>query len=116
MSEREAKCPECGSTLSVSIEKNKRTGELKIVFWCEGDYDDKFRFEIMTGLKNSDLDEILLKEGKIIRRQMNLKLIERETKEVDEEEGFFLKCDYCGNATVIESEKGLVCAKCGKPA
>jgi hypothetical protein len=29
MSEREAICPECGSRLAVSIEKNKRTKELR---------------------------------------------------------------------------------------
>jgi hypothetical protein len=56
LSEKEALCPECGSSLAVSIEKNKRTGELKVVFWCDGDYDDKFRFEILTGLKNEDLE------------------------------------------------------------
>jgi hypothetical protein len=79
LSEREAMCPECGSPLAVSIEKNKRTGELKIVFWCDGDYDDKFRFEILTGLTNNGLDEILLNKGEIIPKEMRLKVLERES-------------------------------------
>lgn len=79
MSEREAICPECGSRLAVSIEKNKRTGELKVVFWCDGDYDDRFRFEILTGLTNDDLGDILKSVGKKIFVEMKLKLIERES-------------------------------------
>ena len=77
-SEREARCPECGSRLAVSVERNKRSGELKIRFWCDGDYDDKFQFEIFTGLRNEDLGT-LQKKGKVELRPMRLKLLERES-------------------------------------
>lgn len=76
--EREAVCPECGSPLVVSIEKNKKTGELQIKFWCEGDYEDNFEFVIFTGLKNEDLDA-LTKKGKIVMREMGLKLLDRKS-------------------------------------
>lgn len=78
--EREAVCPECGSPLVVSIEKNRKSGMLQIKFWCEGDYEDKFEFAIITDLKNEDLDTLLDKKGKVITRQIGLKLIDRESK------------------------------------
>lgn len=78
MVEREAICPECGSVLSVSVEKIKNTGKLKIVFFCEGDWDDKFSFEILTGLTNADLGNLEVK-GKVIKKEMGIKLIERES-------------------------------------
>ncbi len=76
--DREAVCPECGSPLVVSIEKNRKTGELQIKFWCEGDYEDNFEFVILTGLKNEELDA-LQKKGKIVLREMGLKLLDRKS-------------------------------------
>lgn len=85
LSDREALCPECGSHLAVSVEKVKKTGKIKLVFWCDGDHDDKFRFELLTGLTNDDLDALLLKEGTKVQLTMVVKLLERETKPIWEE-------------------------------
>jgi hypothetical protein len=79
LSRLEAVCPECGDPLSVSVEEDRETGELKIVFVCEGDGDDKFEFEILTGLGNKDLKK--LKEvGKIKWKEMGMKLVARESE------------------------------------
>jgi len=77
MSEREALCPECGTPLVVSVEKNKKTGELQIRFWCEGDYEDRFEFVIDTHLKNEELD--ILVEGKPVLKEISVKLVDRES-------------------------------------
>ncbi len=79
LSEREARCPECGSPLVVSVEKNKRTGKLQIRFFCDGDYDDKFDFVILTELKNEDLDSLLRKKGKVVSQSVGLKLLDRKS-------------------------------------
>jgi hypothetical protein len=77
--EREVVCPNCGSPLVVSVEKNRK-GEFLIRFWCDGDYDDQFNFAILTHLTNDDLET--LEEGKTVPKQMDIKLIER--KEIPE--------------------------------
>jgi predicted RNA-binding Zn-ribbon protein involved in translation (DUF1610 family) len=73
----EAECPECGEHLCVSVDRDRKSGKLKIVFWCEGAGDDAFEFEILTGLKNKDLKE-LRDVGKIVWRKMAVRLIARE--------------------------------------
>jgi hypothetical protein len=75
--EREAICPECGSPLVVSVEKNRKSKEIQIRFFCDGDYDDKFEFVILTGLRQEDLSA-LEKKGKVEVRQMGVKLLERK--------------------------------------
>jgi hypothetical protein len=75
MSEREAVCPECCTPLVVSVEKNKKTGEIQIKFRCEGDYEDKFEFVINTHLKNEDLE--MLEKGKAITKEIIIKVVDR---------------------------------------
>lgn len=70
-------CPECGDPLSTSYEKDDDTGEIRIVFFCEGAGDDEFCLQILTGLTDEDierLDEI----GKKIRRGMEIELLKRK--------------------------------------
>jgi hypothetical protein len=54
MATREAKCPECGGQLSVTVELDKQK-QIIIQLFCEGDEEDKFWFEIATGMTNSKL-------------------------------------------------------------
>lgn len=75
----EALCPECGDPLSVSIDKNRKTGKIEIAFWCEGAGGDIFEFQMLTGLKNKDLEE-LKDVGKIIWKRMGIKLIARKAE------------------------------------
>ena len=70
-------CPECGDPLSISVEKDDETGEIKIEFFCEGAGDDVFSFQISTGLTDEDLEELKEKE-KTIRKEMVIKLLERK--------------------------------------
>ncbi|MBC7113348.1 MAG: hypothetical protein H5T34_04945 [Candidatus Methanomethyliales bacterium] len=71
---REALCPFCGEELSVSVEKDKKTGEIKICLFCEGFADDEFAFEILTGLTNDDLlDELY--DRKTMKKEMKIKVI-----------------------------------------
>ena len=74
---REAICPECGESLSVSVEKIRKTGEIRVVLFCEGDGDDAFELEILTGLKNKDIGTSL-KVGKMAKKEMKIKLVQRE--------------------------------------
>lgn len=71
---RDALCPECGHPLSVSVEEDKETGEIKIVLFCEGPGDDVFSIEILTGLTNDDLFELRDTRGKMIWRKMGVKV------------------------------------------
>jgi len=71
---REAICPECGHPLSVSVEEDEKTGEIKIVLFCEGAGEDIFSMEILTGLTNDDLFELRDTGGKIIWRKMGVKV------------------------------------------
>lgn len=71
-------CPECGDQLSTEFLKDRETGEIKIVFYCDGGGEDRFAFQISTGLTDEDLED-LRKVGKITRQEMEIKLLERET-------------------------------------
>ncbi|MCP8307690.1 MAG: hypothetical protein H3Z54_03240 [archaeon] len=75
--EREAHCPECGDILSVSVEKDRKTREIKIRFFCEGAGDDVFEFEILTGLKDKDLDNLKTPRERIMK-EMYIRLLRRE--------------------------------------
>jgi hypothetical protein len=70
-------CPECGGLLSVHIDKDEKTGEIQIEFFCEGPGDDEFDFEILTGLTDNDLKK-LKQKGKIIRKEMKIRLFSRK--------------------------------------
>ena len=70
MMSREAFCPECGFPLSVSVEEDEETGELKIILFC--DVEDEFRLEISTGLTNEDLHKLKDKEEMI--RKMRIRV------------------------------------------
>lgn len=70
-------CPECGHPLSVIVEKDEKTGEIGIEFWCESGGEDKFGLQILTGLTNDDLDEF--EAGKVIQKEMTIKLLARES-------------------------------------
>ena len=70
-------CPECGDQLSHSVEKDDATGEIKIVFFCEGAGDDEFSFQILTGLTDEDIKE-LEEIGKTIRKEMRVELLKRK--------------------------------------
>jgi len=83
--ERAALCPECGEPLSISVELDEETNEIKIVFFCEGAGDDVFAFEILTGLTNDDLCE-LTEEGKVIEKKMKIKLLKREPEPSEDDE------------------------------
>lgn len=66
MLSREAKCPECGFPLSVSVERVR--GEIVIILWCEGDGEDVFSYEIFTDLKDfKDLKPTNRKVEKIMK-------------------------------------------------
>ncbi len=73
-------CPECGDELSISIFKDDKTGKIIIEFWCEGDGDDEFQFQILTGMDDDDIEE-LFEVGKIIRKEMRIKLVKRVSEE-----------------------------------
>lgn len=80
MLEREFKCPECGESLSVDVSKDKK-GKVRMEFFCEGNGDDRFSFEIATGLTNRDVANLV--PGKAIKKEMVVKFLERKS---DEEE------------------------------
>jgi len=70
-------CPECGYPLLVEAEKNEKTGKIEVGFSCAGEEDDTFIFEILTGLREQDLKK-LKEKGKLIRKEMKIRLLERE--------------------------------------
>jgi hypothetical protein len=74
---REASCPECGEPLSVSIDKDGRTGQIVVDLFCEGDGDDQFEIHILTGLTDKDLKH-LKGVGRIVKKGIKLKLVARE--------------------------------------
>ena len=80
MLEEDIVCPECGYSLSKKILKDEITNEIYIEFFCDQAGDDLFRFQILTGLTDDDIAE-LSKNGKTMRREMALKLVERKSEE-----------------------------------
>ena len=68
-------CPECGDELTPEVRKDVETGEIRILFWCEGAGDDHFSFEISTGLTNEDVAN--LEEGKPMRKEVSIELLKR---------------------------------------
>ncbi len=61
--------------MSVSLEKDRR-GTIVVRLFCEGDGDDSFELEILTGLKDEDLKK-LKGVGKIVKSDIKLKLTAR---------------------------------------
>ena len=72
-------CPECGEPLSVRLLIDEETDELIVEIGCEGDGDDEFYFDILTGLTEDDISN-LDKIGKVITKEMNLVLKDRRTE------------------------------------
>ena len=70
-------CPQCGYPFLVEAEKDEKTGEIVVSFSCAGEEDDSFILDILTGLREKDLDE-LKEKGKLIRKEMKIRLLERE--------------------------------------
>ncbi len=60
------KCPECGDPLSMYVTKDN-VGNFKFEFFCEGGGDDKFSFQIITGLNNKDVAKLEI--GRIIKEK-----------------------------------------------
>ena len=77
MSDLIFKCPECDEYLSFDFSKDRK-GKVKIEFYCEGAGDDRFSFEISTGLTNKDIKEFKL--GKVIAKEMTVELLERKSE------------------------------------
>jgi hypothetical protein len=75
------KCPECGDSLSVDFQKDKQ-GKITIEFYCEGAGDDKFSFQISTGLKNKDVKQLQL--GKPVVKEMIIELLESQSAPSEE--------------------------------
>ena len=59
------------------MEKDEKTGEIVVSFSCAGEEDDSFILDILTGLGEKDLDK-LKEKGKLIRKEMKIRLLERE--------------------------------------
>ena len=64
--------------------KKDRDGTVKIEFFCDGGGEDKFSFQIATGLKNKDLKQLEL--GKPLVKEMTIKLLECQSEEESIEE------------------------------
>jgi hypothetical protein len=87
LSEREAECPMCNCPLSVSVEEDERTGEIKFILFCEGEYGDEFELEVLTGLKNRDLKKLeKVRKGKKIPKEMKIRILKWRTSQDLEEE------------------------------
>jgi len=80
MIEEDIVCPECEYSLSKKILKDEITNEISIEFFCDQAGDDLFRFQILTGLTDDNIAE-LSKNGKPMRREMSLKLVEHKSEE-----------------------------------
>ena len=62
MPENLALCPECGEPLAFKLTRDKRTKEIRILLFCDGSGEDRFEFEIRTGLTDKGLAR--LRKGK----------------------------------------------------
>lgn len=69
-------CPECGEFLYSKLLIDDKTGELIIDIYCEGDLDDEFELQIMTGLTEVDID-FFDKIGEITTKPMKVILNKR---------------------------------------
>ena len=75
------RCPLCGGPLSMDLCEDCE-GKFVIEFFCEGEGDDRFSFEIRSGLSNQDIANF--KEGDLIKREMLVKITERIEEKEDE--------------------------------
>ena len=69
------KCPLCVSPLSIDVSKDGH-GKFKIEFYCEGGGDDRFSFELATGLSNKDIAN--LKADESLRKDVKITILERK--------------------------------------
>jgi hypothetical protein len=78
--EEEPLCPECGYPLTgIKVLKDKR-GKITIEFFCDEAGEDRFSFQIATGLTDKDIGR-LKEKGKAIPKQMAVRLLERKSEE-----------------------------------
>lgn len=74
MIEEDPLCPDCGYELTgIEIFKDDDNGEITIEFFCDGASEDRFGFQIMTGITDENITN-LTKIGKVIRRQMGISM------------------------------------------
>ncbi len=120
-------CPECGEDLSLELESNPKTHEVKVLLRCTSDYDDRFVFEISSGLSNEGFSR--LRAGKqSLLIPMHGRLLERKADpEIEPAGEDAMKCDRCGRR-IVEGAGwciGLLdedyvpyelCEKCGNEA
>jgi len=77
MIEEDPLCPECGWQLTgIKIFKDDEQ-KIIIEFFCDEAASDRFRFQILTGMTDEDL-EGLHEIGKEIPKKMAIKLLERK--------------------------------------
>ena len=79
MIEEEPLCPECGYPLTGIKVLKDNTGKITIEFFCDEAGEDKFRFQISTGLTDKDIRS-LTEKGKAIPKEMAIKLLERKSE------------------------------------
>ena len=56
MEEKYPRCPECGYTLSLTMQIDSETKEIMIDMFCEGPAEDVFHLQIKTGLTQEDIE------------------------------------------------------------
>jgi hypothetical protein len=79
MREEEPLCPECGYPLTgIKVFKDK-SRKITIEFYCDEGGEDKFRFQILTGITDKDIGKLTV--GKPIQKEMSIKVLERMSEE-----------------------------------
>lgn len=61
----------------MSVEKDEGTGQIVISLFCEGDGDDQFEIQILTGLADENLKH-LKGVGRIVKKDVRLKLVAKK--------------------------------------
>jgi len=56
MDEEYPLCPECGYALSLTMEIDSKTNEIRVDLFCEGPGDDEYHLQIQTGLNQDDIE------------------------------------------------------------
>lgn len=79
MIQEEPLCPECGYPLTGITVLKDRSGKITIEFYCDEAGEDKFTFQILTGITDRDIGR--LRVGKPIQKEMSVRLLERMSEE-----------------------------------
>ncbi len=77
MEEETPTCPECGYPLTGKFLKNR--GKMTISFFCDQGGEDIFRFQILTGISDRDIANLVV--GKPLRKEVTVKLLKRKSEE-----------------------------------